>query len=295
MGRRHHKKYESSSSESSCTESESEYSHSESENSYVSESELGEVENKLTKKMERLYCKFLWRLRREPCLLVNGSDAHAAMYSTSVHIVAVGDTVPMDNVQYSVNIVFNPLDNSLTVQRDGLYFFSYNIQFDQPCQLAVFINNAVNNTAISGNNSGATTTVGQQLLRLNAGDKVDLRNWKSNSSITMSFPASGDQTLPTTNADFTLFKIAPLVDVCGAFPQPFLAPTCPDCQQEPHTPPQSPPHSPKKCSPKQSPKKCHNHDKKCEKKFKKLDKNDDGVLSYEEYKKQCEKRRRHHH
>jgi hypothetical protein len=223
--------------------------------------------------------------------MINGSEAHAAMYSTSVHTVAVGDTVPMDYSQYAVNIVFNPIDNSLTVQRDGLYFFAYNIQFDQPCQLAVFVNDVADITAIAGNNSGATTTVGQQLLRLNAGDKVDLRNWKSNSSITTSFPAAGDLTLPTTNADFTLFKIAPLVTKCGEVPVPFPTPTCQDCEQEPHTPPHSPhphphPHH-------DSPKKCHSKDKKSEKKFKKLDKNDDGMLSYEEYKKQCERRHRH--
>jgi hypothetical protein len=289
MGRRHHKKHESS-SESSCTESES--SCSESENSYVSESELDEVECKLTKKMERLYCKFLWRLRREPCLMINGSEAHAAMYSNTTHSIPVGNTIPMDVSQYLVNIVFNPLDNSLTVQRDGLYYFSYTVIFDQPCQISVFVNNVVDPSTSVGNNSGATITVGTQLLRLNAGDKVDLRNWKSNSTLTLAFPAAGDQTIPTTNADFTLFKIAPLVSKCGEFPIPFPTPTCQECEQEPHTPPHSPhphphPHH-------DSPKKCHSKDKKCEKKFKKLDKNDDGVLSYDEYKKYCEKRHRHH-
>jgi hypothetical protein len=284
MGRRHHKKYESSSSESSCSESES--CHSDSEKSYVSESELDEVECKLTKKMERLYCKFLWRLRREPCLMINGSDAHAAMYSNTVHSIPVGEVVPMDIPQYLVNIVFNPLDNSLTVQRDGLYYFSYTVIFDQPCQIAVFVNNIADPSTTVGNNSGATITVGTQLLRLNAGDKVDVRNWKSNSTLTLAFPAAGDQSLSTTNADFTLFKIAPLVTKCGEFPAPFPAPTCPDCVQEPHTPPQSPPHHPKP--------ECHK-DNKCEKKFQKLDKNNDGTVSYEEYKKYCEKRRKHHH
>lgn len=291
MGRRHHKKYESSSSESSCTESESEYSHSCSEKSYVSESELGEVEHKLTKKMERLYCKFLWKLRREPCLFINGSDAHAAMYSNTVHTIPVGSVVPMDFPQYLVNIVYNPLDSSLTVQRDGLYYFSYTVIFDQPCQIAVFVNNVADPSTVVGNNSGATITVGTQLLRLNAGDKVDLRNWKSNSTLTTAFPAAGDQSIATTNADFALFKIAPLVSKCGEFPTPFPTPSCPDCPHEPHTPPpQHPPCPP----PRPHSPDCHK-DKKCEKKFNKLDKNDDGVLSYEEYKKYCEKRRKHRH
>jgi hypothetical protein len=291
MGRRHHRKYESSSSESSCTESESEHSHSCSEKSYVSESELDEVEHKLTKKMERLYCKFLWRLRREPCLFINGADAYASMYSTSVHTVAVGDTVPMDFGQDLTNVTFDPLNNSLVVHRSGIYYYNYYISFDQPCQIAVFVNDVVLPSTVTGNNSGANPTSGGQLLFLNVGDKVDLRNWKSNSPLTTTFIASGDISIPTTNADFTLYKIAPLPALCGPTPEPFPAPTCPDCPHEPHTPPhQHPPcpppvpHSPE----------CHK-DKKCEKKFKKLDKNDDGVLSYEEYKKYCEKRRKHHH
>ena len=45
----------------------------------------------------------------------------------------------------------------------------------------------------------------------------------------------------------------------------------------------------------ETPLRFYHKDKKCEKKFKKLDKNDDGVLSYEEYKKYCEKRRKHNH
>ena len=288
MGRHHKKKYESSSSESYC--SESEYSCS-SSGSSVSEHELREVECKLTKKMERLYCKFLWRLRREPCLMINGSDAHASMYSNTIHSIPVGSTVPMDIPQYLVNIIFNPLDNSLTVQRDGLYYFSYTVIFDQPCQISVFVNDVVDPSTSVGNNSGATITVGTQLLRLNAGDKVDLRNWKSNSTLTLAFPASGDQTIATTNADFTLFKIAPLVTKCGPFPTPFPTPTCPDCQHEPQSPPPSPPKPNKPCSPKKCEPKC---EPKCEKKFNKLDKNNDGVVSYEEYKKYCEKRRRHH-
>jgi hypothetical protein len=282
MGRRHHKKYESCSSESS--DSESSYC-SESSGSSVSEHELKEVECKLTKKMERLYCKFLWRLRREPCLFVNGSDAHASMFSTTVHTVNVGDTIPMDNSQDLQNITFNPLNNSLVVQRAGVYYYNYYISFDQPCQIAVFVNDVLLPSTVTGNNSGANPTSGGQLLFLNVGDKVDIRNWKSNSPITTTFIASGDITIPTTNADFTLFKIAPLPTICGIAPAPFPTPTCPDCVQEPHTPPQSPPKPPKP--------ECHK-EHKCENKFNKLDKNNDGVLSYEEYKKYCEKRRKHH-
>jgi hypothetical protein len=289
MGRRHHKKYESSSSESSCTESESEYSCS-SSGSSVSEHELREVEHKLTKKMERLYCKFLWKLRREPCLLVNGSDAHASVYSYTVHSTTPGGNIVFDKSQYAVNVDYTDGDDFITVRRTGLYFFSWNAQFNEPCQLGLFVNGVLDATTVMSNNSGATVTAASQMLRLTTGDVIQIRNL-GNNIITSTLAATGNPLLQSQNFDFTLFKIAPLIDICGAFPEPYPAPTCPDCPQEPHTPP---PHHPPCPPPHPHSPKC-NKDKKCEKKFNKLDKNDDGMLSYDEYKKYCEKRRKHNH
>jgi hypothetical protein len=286
MGRRHHKKHESS-SESSC--SESEYSCSESEKSYVSESELDEVECKLTKKMERLYCKFLWRLRREPCLLVNGSDAHASVYSNTPHTTPSGANIVFDLSQYAVNIDYTNGDDFLVVRRNGLYSFTWTATFNEPCMVGLFVNTVLDPTTVISNNSGATVTAGSQLLRLISGDRIELRNLGLN-PLTSANPGV-NPAYTSTNVDFTLFKLGPNIDICGNFPEPFPSPTCHECEQEPHTPPHSPP---KHCSPKHSPKKCHSKDKKCEKKFNKLDKNGDGVLSYDEYKKYCEKRNKHH-
>ena len=290
MGRRHHKKYESSSS-SSSSESECEYSSKScsDSDSCVSdselESELEHLEDKFDKKLEKLYCKFLWRLRREPCLLVNGSDAHGNFYNTQVETIAVGAGIPFNFSQYLVNIAWNAGDSFFTVQRNGLYYFSYNIIFDQPCQIAIFVNGVLDPSTVTGNNSGANPTSNTQLLRLMAGDTVELRNWKSNSPLTLSFPASGDLTLQTTNFDFTIFKIAPLISECGEFPVPFPKPTCEECHEHHHQHPKPPcpPTPPKDCK----------KDKKCRRKFEKLDKNNDGVLSYDEYKKACKERKHH--
>jgi len=287
MGR-HHKKYESSSSSSSESESESCYS-SDSSHSSVSESELESelehLEHKFDKKLEKLYCKFLWRLRREPCLLVNGSDAHGNMFNTQVETIPVGAAIPFQYNQVLINITHNAGDDFFTVLRDGLYFFSYNIIFDQPCQIAVFVNGVLDASTVTGNNSGASVTANSQLLRLKAGDIVQLKNWKSNSPLTLAFPAAGDQTLQTTNADFTIFKIAPLVTECGPFPEPFPKPTCEECQEHPPTPPKPPcpPTPPKECK----------KDKKCRRKFDKMDKNKDGAISYDEFKKSCKERKHH--
>jgi len=297
MGRRHHsKKHYSSSSESESECSSSDYSSgsdsdcsrssrsSRSSSSSVSEHELHELECRFNKKLEKMYCKFLWRLRREPCLLVNGSDAHGNMYSTIVQTIPVGAAVPFQYNQVLHNITHNPGDSFFTVQRDGLYYFSYNIIFDQPCQIAIFINGVLDGSTVNGNNSGATITSNTQLINLKAGDIVEMRNWKSNSALTLAFPAAGDQTLPTTNADFTIFKIAPNDLICGDTPAPFPNPTCVECQDGEQEPPK-PPCPPKECK----------KDKKCRREFEKMDENKDGTISYEEFKKMCAKKKKHHH
>ena len=74
----HKKKYASSSSSSSS--SRSSYSSSSSNSSYASDVE--ELEYKLTKKIEKLYCKFLWNLRREPCLIAFEKSPKASKFNT---------------------------------------------------------------------------------------------------------------------------------------------------------------------------------------------------------------------
>jgi hypothetical protein len=301
MGRRHSKRYETSSSES-----ESSYS-SDSSRSSVSESELDEVECKLTKKIEGLYCKILWNLRREPCLMLNGSDAHATVYSNTIHTTLPGANVVFDLAQYATNVDYNNGDDYLIVRRTGLYYFAWTATFNEPCQLAIFINTVLDPTTVISNNSGATVTAETQMLRLLNGDRIELRNIGSN-TLTSANSSVGNG-LASQNVDFTIFKIAPNRDVCGPFPIPFEKGRCCDnvekwncadknhdgqisaCEEKDynkgnHSKPCSRPSSP--------PPPCAKEDK-CEKKFEKLDCNKDGQLSLEEYKKGCEKRKHKHH
>lgn len=305
MGRRHSRRYESSSSESesSC------YS-SESSGSSVSDSQLEEVETKLTKKIEDLYCKILWNLRREPCLMLNGSEAHASVYSNTPHTTLPGANIVFDLAQYAVNIDYINGNDYLNVRRNGLYYFSWSATFNEPCQLGVFINTVLDPTTVIANNSGATVTSASQMLRLLVGDRVELRN-TGNNTLTSASPAIGNPLLASQNVDFTIFKIAPNRDLCGDFPIPFEKSRCCDnvekwnladvnqdsqisaCEEKQYhrdheCPP--PPCPPMPCPPPPCSK-----DDKCEKKFEKLDCNKDAQLSLEEYKKGCEKRKHKHH
>ena len=221
----HHKKKYASSSSSSSSSSRSSYSSSSSDSSYASDVE--ELEYKLTKKMDKLYCKFLWNLRREPCLFLNGSEAHASVYSYSVHTILQGANLIFDQAQYATNIDYTNGDDFLIVRRNGLYYFSWSATFNEPCQLGVFVNGVLDATTVVSNNSGATVTSATQMLRLLAGDKVEIRNLGIN-AITTTTAATGNSLLQSQNIDLTLFKIAPNLDVCGPFPIPFEHGRCCD-------------------------------------------------------------------
>ena len=303
MGRRHSRRYESSSSESES----SSYS-SESSGNSVSENELHEVETKLTKKIEELYCKILWNLRREPCLMINGSDAHASVYSYTVHTTLPGGNIVFDLSQYATNVDYTNGNDFLVVRRNGLYYFSWSATFNEPCQLGIFVNTILDPTTVVSNNSGATVTAASQMLRLLTGDRVELRNL-GNNPLTSAVGAAGNPLLQSQNVDFTIFKIAPNRNVCGDFPIPFEKGRCCDnvdkwncadknydgqisaCEEKQYYHEhECPPPPPVPCPPKPCVK-----DDKCDKKFEKLDCNKDNQLSLEEYKKECEKRKHKHH
>jgi len=241
-----------------------------------------DVKKLINWKLEKYYCRLLWKLRREPCLFINGSDCYGSVYSNSVHTFAVGDSLTFDYGQNLLNIDYNNGDSFLTVKRTGMFFFSYIALFDQPCQLTLFINGVADASTTVANNSGATQTTGCQLLPLKAGDTVEIKNWKSNSPITTTFAASADQTLPSNNFDFTIFKIAPYFGCgddgdCPYPPMPFEHKSCCySCENDPE-PPLSP---------------CE--DKKLEHKFAKMDENKDGVVTLDEYK-NAEQKKKHHH
>ena len=242
-----------------------------------------DVKKLINWKLEKYYCRLLWKLRREPCLFVNGCDCYGSAYSNTVHTFAVGDSLTFDYGQNLLNIDYTNGDDFLIVKRTGMFFFSYVALFDQPCQLTLFINGVADPSTTVANNSGATQTTGCQLLPLKAGDRVEMKNWRSNSPITTTIAAGGDQAISSTNIDFTLFKISPYFGCgddgdCPYPPIPFERRLCCySCENDPE-----PPLSPCK-------------DKKLEHKFADMDENKDGVLTLEEYKNAEYKKKHHKH
>jgi hypothetical protein len=108
--------------------------------------------------------------------MVGGSDAHASVYSNTVHLTPPGANIQFDLSQYAVNIDYTNGNDFLVVRRNGLYSFTWTATFNEPSILGLFVNTVLDPTTVIANNSGATVTIGSQLLRLLTGDRIELRN-----------------------------------------------------------------------------------------------------------------------
>jgi len=147
--------------------------------------------------------------------MVNGSDAYGSFYSMQPQTI-----VPLEFVyfQYEHNVQYLELDTtkkSIKILIPGMYMLHITAQFDQPCQVAFFINDTVDATTVTASNSGAHIVTVHQLFNLNANDLISFRNYISNVTLTTSIPASGS-IIDSQNIDFTINRIAPLPN-----------PTCP--------------------------------------------------------------------
>ena len=156
----------------------------------------------------------------------NGTSSTPTVTASDYTFVS-GDNIIFDEQQYATNVDYTNGSDFLIVRRTGLYYFAWAATFNEPCQLAMYINGVVNLSTVISNNSGATVTAASQMLRLVSGDRIELRNTGLN-SITTANPAVGSAGYQSQNVDLTLFKIAPNLDVCGPFPIPFEHGRCCD-------------------------------------------------------------------
>lgn len=167
-------------------------------------------ENELNDKKFRLkYKTIVHRLRREKCLMVNGSDAYGTFYSTSAQTVKPNESVKFEKKVSSLNLKLRSNGSGIKVLREGVYVFNITAMFDQPCQVALFINDDPELSTVTASNNPSNTVVIYQVIKLYENDFISLRNYLSSSDITTTLPTSG--LIPcSVNVDFTLHRIAPL-------------------------------------------------------------------------------------
>jgi hypothetical protein len=167
----------------------------------------------LDRKWRLKYRTIVNRLRREKCLMVNGSDAFGSFYCLNIQTIQPLAPVIFEQGHNILNVELTPAKDAVKILRSGVYVCNINTQFDQPAQLAFFVNDTPNITTVTSSNSGAHLVNTYQLMELKAGDLISYRSYISNVPITTSMPASGSFT-GGQNVDFTLHRIAPIPEAC---------------------------------------------------------------------------------
>lgn len=163
------------------------------------------------------YNRIVKRLRREPFLMANGADAYGAFFATTVRTYNAGDKIIFENSNNVLNLTFTAGTGDITIQRDGIYFYTFTGSFNEPAQLTVFINDVPQPDTTTSSNSGTHPIKLHQLLKVKKGDIVSVRDYQSNTPITTAINASGTIT-PTQNIDFVLWRIAPYPEPCCFIP-----------------------------------------------------------------------------
>ena len=191
------------------------------------------------------YQKLKCRMIADETISIQGAIAYGSFYSTEPETIALGGHVHFNLDQNIRNIIHDPIDRSLfTMQKDGVYYFSFVICTDQPAQFTMFVNGVADPTTTTASNSGATQLNLHQLINLKAGDVVNFRNYASNGPITTSI--AGGTIAPSNICDMSIMWVAPRPEVLAEQLElcKTLPPCCPPPRPEPHCPP-APPQPPK--------------------------------------------------
>lgn len=164
---------------------------------------------KLSKKKRCLFEKLLCALENDPDIQLNGSQVRGSFYRTNPLDVPLNTAVTFE-AQSNVNgLVLQPNNQDILISEDGIYNMIYLVECTKACQFTFFQNgNPILNTTSGLNKSGNQLYL-RQILPLNQGDLVNIRNYISSvGTITIKADAGG--TLPGTNCILILEKIAPL-------------------------------------------------------------------------------------
>jgi hypothetical protein len=179
------------------------------------ENQLDKLQHKLKenekkdKKFRLKYKTIVHRLRREKCLMVNGTDAYGSFYSTGVQCIKPNEPVKLEKKVNNLNLKLRTNGSGIKVVREGVYVFNLTAQFDQPCQVALFINDDPELSTVTSNNNPNNVINIHQIVKLYDDDVVSFRNYLSPYDITTTTSSSG--LIPcSVNVEFSLYRIAPI-------------------------------------------------------------------------------------
>jgi hypothetical protein len=130
---------------------------------------------------EKCFKQFKNFLLENKCLQITGSPAYITTSSTNVEDVAVNNSF-----SYEINSIIKSMyhqqgNTDIVIERDGIYDIFSDIITNEPSQLTLFVNGSPDWSTVSGRDSGANRCIIRQIIKLNKGDVISVRNFASHS------------------------------------------------------------------------------------------------------------------
>ena len=146
-------------------------------------------------------------------------DRNLDLIGMSTYWIATASTLKSLNLEDAViynrlgpnrNVFFKTGTEELTVKETGIYKIIFDLEAKQPSQFTVYVNNLPIESTISGTNSGASQASIRQLLKLQKGDKLSVKNHSSylNPVVTQMNPGGSQAGITIT---FLGLRIAPVI------------------------------------------------------------------------------------
>ena len=155
-----------------------------------------------------LYEKFRCYLLNQGCLQVAGSPVYCLSNSDNIQSISPNAKLDWSQIALQHNVRHTPGKPSFTVERDGIYTVYIDVLFNEPSQIAIFVNGLVNSTTIGGRDSGGGKNLIRQILDLKCGDELDVRNYTSyGGAITSAINGGGIKV--GQNMSFAVIRLSP--------------------------------------------------------------------------------------
>ncbi len=192
-------------------------------------------DKKLEKKLHRLnkklessvleYKTVVNRLRKEKHLMVNGSDAYGMFYSYCPQVIEPNNKIMFEKKSRVLNLRWEHNSPCIKISRAGMYVINFTCQFEQPGQIAIFVNDNPELSSLTSTNNPENFITIHQVLFLEKHDVISIRNYLTPYPLTTSMPSAG--IIPESkNVCLNIWKIAPEPEKCALPPKQNKEPWC---------------------------------------------------------------------
>lgn len=170
------------------------------------------LEDELEKEVvEKIYDKIQYNLKRDGCLLVNGSDAFGYYYNKGAQVVPPGQALVLMNSDTVLNIDQKPMSGELYICRDGVYRIDLDVMFEQNGVIAMAVNNKTVDSTITAVYANTLANL-QKIVPLKRGNVIKFWNYDLSGGSILNTPAL---MWNANNTTLSVYKLAPLTRKFG--------------------------------------------------------------------------------